>query len=194
MSSFQAETLMHFRADATLWTNFSEDHLERHAGLKAYFAAKWILAERTTPGRFFAGSSVHRFADSFGYNLGSEARIDTERQPLDPRLAGTPFARYPQYENYLLARAWWGSEGLQEPLLLRAAQTFRLGRHRLSRIAEGRGVGYWNDSKATNFHAVEAALSSFSSPVLLIAGGKSKGGDLAGFVRRIAPRTSRASF
>ena len=47
---------------------------------------------------------------------------------------------------------------------------------------------YWNDSKATNFHAVEAALARFASPVLLIAGGRGKGGDLAGFVRRIAPR------
>ena len=47
---------------------------------------------------------------------------------------------------------------------------------------------YWNDSKATNFHAVEAALSGFAAPVVLIAGGKPKGGDLAGFVQRIAPR------
>ena len=47
---------------------------------------------------------------------------------------------------------------------------------------------YWNDSKATNFHAVEAALAGFPAPVVLIAGGKGKGGDLAGFVHRIAPR------
>ncbi len=53
------------------------------------------------------------------------------------------------------------------------------------------GVTYWNDSKATNFHAVEAALGRFSAPVHLIAGGKSKGGDLAGFVRRIAPRVKQ---
>src|SRR5690606_27207248 len=42
--------------------------------------------------------------------------------------------------------------------------------------------------KATNFHAVEAALAGFSAPVVLIAGGKSKGGDLAAFVHRIAAR------
>ena len=51
---------------------------------------------------------------------------------------------------------------------------------------------YWNDSKATNFHAAEAALAKFSTPVVLIAGGKGKGGDLAGFVHRIAPRVKHA--
>ena len=62
----------------------------------------------------------------------------------------------------------------------------------LARVAEYEGVGYWNDSKATNFHAVEAALAKFPTPVVLIAGGKGKGGDLAGFVHRIAPRVKHA--
>ncbi|WP_423232437.1 hypothetical protein PVA48_07150 [Akkermansia sp. JRP_AM1] len=34
-----------------------------------------------------------------------------------------------------------------------------------------------NDSKATNLHALEAALKSQNSPVILIAGGKDKGLD-----------------
>ena len=53
-------------------------------------------------------------------------------------------------------------------------------------MGEKRGVTFWNDSKATNFHAVEAALATFAGPVLWIGGGKAKGGDLAAFVRRIA--------
>ena len=67
-------------------------------------------------------------------------------------------------------------------------RTFKSGRHRLARVRELRGVTFWNDSKATNFHAVEAALSTVPPPVHLIAGGRAKGGDLAAFVRRIAPR------
>ena len=54
------------------------------------------------------------------------------------------------------------------------------------------GVTYWNDSKATNFHAVEAALAKFAAPVFLIAGGRAKGGDIAAFVGRIAPRVKHA--
>ncbi len=188
VSSFQAETLRHFRADATLWTNFAEDHLERHAGLEGYFGAKWNLVTRTAPGAFFAGTSVQRFAQKFDRPLTAAAAVATEAQPAEPRLARTVFADYPQRENFLIAAAWWRAAGLDEAALVAAARTFRLGRHRLTRVIETDGVVYWNDSKATNFHAVEAALASFAAPVVLIAGGRAKGGDLAGFVHRIAPR------
>ena len=53
------------------------------------------------------------------------------------------------------------------------------------------GVTWWDDSKATNFHATEAALIRFANPVLLIAGGKSKGGDVEGFVERIKSRVKQ---
>ncbi|HXQ81218.1 MAG TPA: UDP-N-acetylmuramoyl-L-alanine--D-glutamate ligase [Opitutaceae bacterium] len=192
VSSFQAEQLGHFRADALLWTNFAEDHLERHAGMEAYFAAKWELVIRTPANRFFAGSSVRRFAARSGRAMPPGASVETEGQAADPRLDGTPFASYPQRENFILAAAWWRSEGLDEAALYAAARTFRLGRHRLCRVAEIEGVAYWNDSKATNFHAVEAALAGLPGPAVLIAGGKSKGGDIAGFVRRIAPRVAHA--
>ncbi len=186
VSSFQAETLIHFRADATLWTNFAEDHLERHAGMNDYFAAKWNLVSHTTPGSVFAGSSVQRFAREAGRRLPPEAWIATEGAAPDASLEATAFARYPQFENFQLAQAWWRHSGRPEAALYAAARTFRPGRHRLAAVGELRGVTFWNDSKATNFHAVEAALATFSSPVHLILGGRAKGGDLRAFVSRIA--------
>jgi UDP-N-acetylmuramoylalanine--D-glutamate ligase len=160
--------------------------------LEAYFSAKWNLVTRTPPGAVLAGSSVQRYAAKFDRPLPAASAVATEGAPADPRLAGTVFADYPQRENFLLAAAWWRAEGLDERALLAAAGTFQLGRHRLARAAEHDGVAFWNDSKATNFHAVEAALAKFRAPVILIAGGKSKGGDLAGFVHRIAPRVKHA--
>jgi UDP-N-acetylmuramoylalanine--D-glutamate ligase len=192
VSSFQAETLKYFRADAVLWTNFAEDHLERHGTMENYLAAKWNLVARASPGTVFAGSSAVRFAEKSGRAFPSGAAVASEARPADSGLAGTPFAGYPQRENFLLAAAWWRSEQLPPEALLAAARSFRLGPHRLARVAEHDGVVYWNDSKATNFHAVEGALTNFSRPVLLIAGGKGKGGNLAGFVGRIAPRVKFA--
>lgn len=186
VSSFQAETLRHFSADATLWTNFAEDHLERHPGMQSYFDAKWNLIDHTRPGAVFAGSSVVRFARRFGRQLPPEACIATEDAAPDERLADTPFARQPQRENFQLALAWWRHTGRSEFALFAAARSFRLGRHRLARVGEFNGVAFWNDSKATNFHAVEAALATFPTPVHLILGGRSKGGDLRAFVDRIA--------
>jgi len=192
VSSFQAETLRHFSPDATLWTNFAEDHLERHPDLAAYFAAKWNLVERTRAGGVLAGTSVQRQARAFGRTLPPDSGVASEGAAPDPRLEGTVFERYPQRENFLLAQAWWRQAGHPESGLYDAARTFALGRHRMTRIGDFRGVSFWNDSKATNFHAVEAALAAFSGPVHLIAGGKAKGGDLAAFVARIAPRTKHA--
>jgi UDP-N-acetylmuramoylalanine--D-glutamate ligase len=192
VSSFQAEQLGHLYADGLIWTNFAEDHLERHPDIDAYFAAKWVMVIRTAPGHLFVGSSVEREGARLGRPLPPGACVATEGQPADPRLEGTAFSTYPQRENFILAAAWWRSEGLDESLLLEAARSFRVGRHRMSRVATIDGVAYWNDSKATNFHAVEAALAGFEAPVVLIAGGRSKGGDLAGFVGRIAPRVSHA--
>ena len=41
------------------------------------------------------------------------------------------------------------------------------------------GVRYYNDSKGTNVGSVVKSLQSFSEPILLIAGGKDKEGDLS---------------
>lgn len=188
VSSFQAETMRHFRADATLWTNFAEDHLERHDGLADYFAAKWVLVDHTKSGAVFFGDSTQEYARRFGHALPTSANVSSQGQPHDERLAGTVFERYPQRENFELARAWWVRSGRSEECMYAAAQSFHLGRHRLALVRTVAGVGYWNDSKATNFHAVEAALGRFDAPVVLIAGGKGKGGDLGGFVHRIASR------
>jgi len=192
VSSFQAETLVHFRADAALWTNFAEDHLERHASMRVYFDAKWRVLDRTVGGLVLAGSLVQRYAAGVGRSLPADACVATEDQPADVLLSGTIFDQYPQRENFLLAAAWWRQAGLAETELYASAHTFKLGRHRLARVASHRGVSYWNDSKATNFHAVEAALGGISAPVLLIAGGRAKGGDIAGFVQRIGPRVKHA--
>ncbi len=192
VSSFQAETLQHLRPAATLWTNFAEDHLERHPGMDAYFAAKWRLVERTPPGAVFAGTSVQTYARQTNRPLPPSAGVASEGRPADGRLRGTVFAGYPQLENFLLVAAWWRHAGLPEEKLFAAAKSFRLGDHRLARVGEKRGVTFWNDSKATNFHAVEAALGNFPSPVLWIGGGKAKGGDLAGFIKRIATKIRHA--
>lgn len=191
VSSFQAETMLHFRADALLWTNFAEDHLERHPGLPAYFEAKWNLLGRVPAKAVFAGASVQRFAVAFGRSLPAGAAVASEGAGPDPRLEGTAFAAYPQRENFLLAQAWWRQDGRADAELYAAARTFKPERHRLARVGEHDGVAFWNDSKATNFHATEAALGTFPGRVQLIAGGRSKGGDAAGFVRRIAPRVGR---
>ena len=54
---------------------------------------------------------------------------------------------------------------------------FRALSHRMELVAESGGVAYFDDSKGTNVGAVVAALAGFPRPVVLIAGGRDKGGD-----------------
>ena len=176
VSSFQAESFRHFRAEATLWTNFGEDHLERHLTLERYFGAKWRLVVQTAPGAAFLGSSVQRFARKFDRPLTGMVGVATEEQPADPRLAATVFKNYPQRENFLLAAAWWQANGFEPATLFSAAASFRVARHRLASVAEIDGVTFWNDSKATNFQAVEAALAGFDAPVGFDCGRTIEGG------------------
>jgi UDP-N-acetylmuramoylalanine--D-glutamate ligase len=54
--------------------------------------------------------------------------------------------------------------------------------HRMTPAGETNGVRFINDSKATNIGAVQAALAGFQKDVILIAGGRNKGGDFTELV------------
>jgi UDP-N-acetylmuramoylalanine--D-glutamate ligase len=91
--------------------------------------------------------------------------------------------------------------------LANAIRSFAPMPHRLEPIAEIGGVLYVDDSKSTNPTSVVAALRSFDRPIVLIAGGRSKGsrfgemgaeisrrvkalvtiGECAGEIRRVSP-------
>jgi UDP-N-acetylmuramoylalanine--D-glutamate ligase len=63
-------------------------------------------------------------------------------------------------------------DGIQKTLDL-----FRGLAHRLEHVATINAVHYYNDSKATNVDGVLRALECFSKPVLLLMGGRDKGGN-----------------
>lgn len=193
VSSFQAEDLRHFTPEAVLWTNFDEDHLDRHGDLESYFRAKFRLLERLPPGGVLVvGESVVEAARRFGIELPAETLVATRAEVADGVPAGSMFESWPQRENWALAVRYWQAKGLPLRSLEESARLFRAAPHRLRKVAEAQGVEYWNDSKGTNFHAVFAALEQFAVPVRWIGGGKWKGGDLRRFAERLAPRIEAA--
>jgi UDP-N-acetylmuramoylalanine--D-glutamate ligase len=64
--------------------------------------------------------------------------------------------------------------------------------HRLETVAVINGIRYVNDSQATQPDAVAAAVRSFPKPLVLIAGGRSKGLDLTELAPIIAERCTAA--
>ena len=193
VSSFQSEDLRHFRPEAVLWTNLDEDHLDRHGDMEGYFRAKHKLVERLLPaGILVVGESVVAHARALGISLPEETLVARREDVAGSVPAGSPFGTWPQLENWALAVRYWEARGLPMAALEDAARLFRVGAHRLRKVAEAGLVEFWNDSKGTNFHATLAALREFGCPVRWIGGGKWKGGDLRRFAAELAPRLERA--
>ena len=69
--------------------------------------------------------------------------------------------------------------GASADSIARAVASFRGAEHVLEEVATVRGVAFYNDSKATNLAAARKSLESFARPVLVILGGRHKGGDFA---------------
>jgi UDP-N-acetylmuramoylalanine--D-glutamate ligase len=61
-------------------------------------------------------------------------------------------------------------------------------------IGEFRGRRFYDDSKATTPEAAMAALSSFESPIVLLAGGYDKHIDLSDLAARICERTKAVAL
>jgi UDP-N-acetylmuramoylalanine--D-glutamate ligase len=106
VSSFQAESLRLLSPDWTLWTNFAEDHLERHESMRAYFEAKHNLVSRTPTGHSLYGPSVLAYADAQGHILDPLGLADRWPESYAISVDRTPFATDPQRENLVLLPAW----------------------------------------------------------------------------------------
>lgn len=192
VSSFQAEITRHLHADYVLWTNFDEDHLDRHGSLQSYFKCKYNLVELQRGDSFFFDHSVKEYGEQFGYSLPPEGLVDDSLDAQELGVMGTIFETLPERNTYLIARALWLRMGLDEGELIEAANNFKKSPHRMELIVNRDGVSYWDDSKSTNFHAVFGALKRFESPVVWIGGGKNKGGDLPRFVARVSDKLKSA--
>lgn len=57
--------------------------------------------------------------------------------------------------------------------------------HRMEKVADKNGAAWFDDSKATNVDAVARALDSFAGPLVLIMGGRDKGGHFADLAQRV---------
>jgi UDP-N-acetylmuramoylalanine--D-glutamate ligase len=208
LSSWQLEGLEPHRLSphVGVLTNISEDHLNRYADLAAYAQAKATVVRWQTAGDVAVLNRDDAIVAGFvGEGRGKVAWF-SRRQPVDgvfldgsqiwlnwqgrrQVLCERSDMRVPgehNVENLLAACAAaiaWGAD----PQVIRAGvQQFAGAEHRLEYVREIGGVKLYNDSAATAPAATMAAIGSFSSPVVLIAGGADKNLDFAGLGRAIA--------
>jgi UDP-N-acetylmuramoylalanine--D-glutamate ligase len=130
--------------------------------------------QENSRGKDGATAIIHRGDSSTPANITIRMK---EHKKISLHLSGTNFPGRHNLENAaaasLAALAVGGTpEGVQFAL-----NDFKGLSHRIEYIATIDGVRFFDDSKATNVDAVIRALETFQEPIVLIMGGRDKGGD-----------------
>jgi UDP-N-acetylmuramoylalanine--D-glutamate ligase len=193
VSSFQLRFTDSFHPAVAVWLNLAEDHLDWHADLGAYAAAKARIWAHQTPKDVavvnaddpivtaWASKAPSRLV-TFGLREPADYRLEEGwlQSPAGPLVAVSDLARALPHDvaNALAAAAAGLAAGATVDGVATALRAWRGLPHRVVLVAEAGGVRWYDDSKATNPHATLAAVAGFDS-VVLIAGGRNKGLDLA---------------
>jgi UDP-N-acetylmuramoylalanine--D-glutamate ligase len=212
VSSFQLEATSTFRPWIAVLLNFSPDHLDRHAGVAEYAAAKarvfatqgaedWAVLNADDPAALSIAArsrarrllfSMHDRLDA-GVVLDGETivrRTGTGQQPLVPVAAIRLIGRH-LVADVLAAAAVASLIGVESAAMTRAVEGFTGLEHALEPVGEVGGVRFVNDSKATNIEAARRAVESFDHGLVVILGGRFKGGDFGDLLEPL--RARRAS-
>ncbi|NKX38132.1 UDP-N-acetylmuramoyl-L-alanine--D-glutamate ligase [Rhodobacteraceae bacterium R_SAG5] len=207
LSSYQTDLARALTPDVAVFTNLTPDHLDRHAGMGGYFAAKRRLFAEGGPDRavigidedeglFLAGqmsegngddrvirvSSGQKLSGSAGWSVFARKGFLSEyrkgRQAGSIDLRDIPgLPGAHNHQNACAAYAAARTLGLAPRVIEAAMKTYPGLPHRSQRVAQVDGVSYVNDSKATNVDSAAKALSAFKK-IRWICGGLEKEGGL----------------
>ncbi len=208
LSSYQTELARALTPDVAVFTNLSADHLDRHAGLGGYFAAKRRLLTEGGPDRAVIG--VDEEEGQFLCNQMIQGPQDDRviRMSSGQKLTGpgwNVFARKGylsefrkgrqvgsidlrnikglpgahNHQNACAAYAACRTLGLGPKGIEAAMHSYPGLPHRSQLVAERDGVRFVNDSKATNVDSAAKALQAFDK-IRWICGGLQKDGGLDG--------------
>jgi UDP-N-acetylmuramoylalanine--D-glutamate ligase len=191
VSSFQLHYLDEPAFGVAALLNARPDHMDWHASFEEYRRDKLRVFGGQGPedlALVAADDPVGREAAPVVVGEGDTA-VRNGRLYLSgvevARVDELSFAGTHNYTNALFAAAAAGRLGASAAGIRDGLLAYRLKAHRLEVVAEGGGVTYLDDSKATNPAAVAAALGGLDRPVVLILGGSEKHTDFAEILPRL---------
>ena len=206
LSSYQTDLARSLTPDVAVFTNLSPDHLDRHAGMGGYFAAKrrhfaeggpdrCIVGVDEREGQYLAGQLAEGPTDDRvirvsvagklagpGWNVVarkgflSETRKDRQVASIDLRDIDGLPGVHNQ-QNACCAYAVCRALGLAPREIEKGLRSYSGLPHRSQFIGEIGGVRFVNDSKATNVDSAARALQAFQN-IRWICGGLQKEGGL----------------
>jgi UDP-N-acetylmuramoylalanine--D-glutamate ligase len=190
-SSFQLEDTSHFAPECAVFLNLAPDHLDRHADLESYLAAKLRIfanqgnddvAVYNADDPFAAGTDLGGCARRVAFCTGgapdcevalAEGTVFYDEEPLLPVSELGLFGEH-NVANAMAAAAAALSMGLDREAVREGLRSFAGVPHRLEQVAERGGVRFVNDSKATNVASASVGIRAFEGGVHAILGGSEK--------------------
>ncbi|MFW6114743.1 MAG: UDP-N-acetylmuramoyl-L-alanine--D-glutamate ligase [Thermodesulfobacteriota bacterium] len=213
VSSFQLDTALTFSPLVSVVLNISPDHLDRYPDYEAYIRSKKRIFENQGPDQSLIlndedpllqaveptrGPRVYRY----GINKQQRRQCFMEQGRIAVEMPGSERLTFGldqvslsgihNRENIMAAILAalvidTPADGIQKGI-----NSFKGLPHRIEFVGTLGGVDFYNDSKATNISAAIQSITSFSRPVVLIAGGKHKGSDYLPLVNAAEGRVKNA--
>ena len=200
LSSFQLQGIERFHPFIAILLNVTPDHLDYHGTYEEYRRTKERIFENETDRDLAILNADDSGAASLGRTIEADVAWfsssslvekgmlkksnilhcrnregDGDEYPIDTiRLRGNH-----NYENVMAAILAVRRCGCPPRAIRQTLETFSGLAHRMEYVGEAKGVEFYNDSKGTNVDAVIRALEAFSKPVILLLGGRNKGGDFS---------------
>ncbi len=213
LSSFQLQDL-HKSPHVAVVLKITPEHLDHHQSLEEYIGAKKPIVKYQNEQDFAILNYDNEVTSNFAeltkakiiwnsvdqevklgcFRRGEKVVLNWQNQDIEiidtseVKLLG----RF-NLENITAAIAASAAVGVADKELIRkAVSEFRGLPHRLEFVREVKGVKFYNDSFSTTPETAIAAISAFSSPLILIVGGSDKNADYADLARAIADSKIKA--
>ena len=195
ISSFQLEFISSFRPNLSIYTNISEDHLDRHYSMQEYVKMKLRLVENCKKNDtlvFNADDAILKsiFHDSplkkstYGttssnhtFYLKNNAIYHSSLNTFIIKIKDIKLKGQHNLLNFLAAASCADICGIKIKYIKNVLKTFKGIPHRIEYVTTLMGVDYINDSKATNISSVIVAIKTYNKPTILLLGGVNKGVD-----------------
>jgi UDP-N-acetylmuramoylalanine--D-glutamate ligase len=208
VSSYQLETVDRLKPFVATWLNLTPDHLERHGTFEEYGRTKQRLFERQDENDWSVRNADDPAVMAFPTGAAQPLTFSIEK-PVDEGvfvreqalwiawrggverllpLASLTLRGRHNHANAAAAVATVLPLEIAPSVLRGVLESYPGLEHRMEPAGVVDGVEFINDSKATNLDSLTVALASYTTPVVLIAGGRDKGQDfqpLAETVRRM---------
>ncbi|MFH1395380.1 MAG: UDP-N-acetylmuramoyl-L-alanine--D-glutamate ligase [Candidatus Omnitrophota bacterium] len=186
VSSFQLQTIKDFRPRVAVLLNITDDHYERHGNYANYQKEKFKIFKNQTNKDYAVINSVFLndpIVDSI------KSRIVYFAKKEGDIVVNVDDGSFILRENEILLKGRHNRDnvegavcaalamGIDEKVIRSSVSGFKGLGHRLEGVFNFNGIDFIDDSKATNVGAVYSALESIDKKVVLIAGGRDKGGN-----------------